>query len=352
MFAKGRWRVFALAAIAPIAALASLEDALRDISVFSEALAVLRRAGARKAAYEAYLKAMDVEETPMSTAAVWAEMELLGNRLYFDRDGQLHLDDRFVLPEEHKTLYKAEEVFRRMCEGGIAGIPPGVKISQISKPGAAQTSSGGKGALPQLSKRAAETKPDVVPVFRGFEDARYQEHDSLILKCVAEFNRDRAAWTGATPEQACGVYDITPALVKAHMIEESGGNGARSLAAWKVDPEQVNVPGDWSPAKALLGLNEPSRRNEGTAELNVQAAIKFLSRKGFGVSGQPAAKRPGGTFDGWLVALQRYNGRTDETMDGRAYRDAYADRITRRALDPSSFVPISTPLKNKRKGVR
>ena len=179
LFAKGRWRVFALAAIAPIAALASLEDALRDISVFSEALVVLRRAGARKAAYEAYLKAMDVEETPMSSAAVWAEMELLGNRLYFDRDGQLHLDDRFVLPEEHKTLYKAEEVFRRICEGGIAGIPPGVKISQVSKPGAAQTSSGGKGALPQLSKRAAETKPDAVPVFRGFEDARYQEHDSL-----------------------------------------------------------------------------------------------------------------------------------------------------------------------------
>ena len=352
---RGRLRFALCVAFAPLMAFSGLEDVIGDVAVFSEAVAVLRRAGERKAAYEAYLKAMDVEETAMSNAGVALELDVLGNRFYFDRYGQLHLDDRFVLPEEHEVLYKVEAVFRRLYSGDMLGLLPGAKVRQAvgsssgEAPGPVATGSSGK-AMPPLVNRTADANSRKVPVFRGFEDARYQEHDALILRCVEEFNRDRASWAGSTPAQARGIYDITPALVKAHMIEETGGNGPRSRAAWPIDPEQVNVPGDWSSQKSLLGLKKPTRRNEGTAEQNVRAAIKFLARKGFGISGQPAANRPTGTFDGWFAALQRYNGRSDETLDGRASRDAYADRITRRALNPGGFVPISTPLKSKRNG--
>ena len=355
---RRRLRLALCVAIAPLMAFSGLEDAIGDIAMFSEAVAVLRRSGERKAAYEAYLKAMDVEESAMSSVGVAMELDVFGTRFYFDRYGQLHLDDRFVLPDEHETLYKVEAVFRRLYSGGMLGLLPGAKVRQTAagsqpvpapRPVATGPACVGK-AMPPLASRDAEVKARKVPIFRGFEDARYQQHDALILRCVEEFNRDRASWSGSTPAQARGIYDITPALVKAHMIEETGGKGPRSRAAWPVDPEQINVPGDWSPQKSLLGLKKPVRRNEGTAEQNVRAAIKFLVRKGFGISGQPAANRPTGTFDGWFVALQRYNGRSDETLDGRAYRDAYADRITRRALDPGGFVPISTPLKSNRKG--
>ena len=113
--------------------------------------------------------------------------------------------------------------------------------------------------------------------------------DALIARLTKEFNADKAGWCGGTPAQAAQIPDLTPAQVKAHMIEESGGNGPVSKAAWAADPLQVNVPGDWGEEKTKLGLSRPSKRNEGTAETNVRAAIKYLARKGFGVSGRPAA---------------------------------------------------------------
>ena len=128
------------------------------------------------------------------------------------------------------------------------------------------------------------------------------------------------------------------------MIEESGGNGPRSKAAWAADPLQVNVPGDWGEEKKLVGLVKPAKRNEGTAEANVRAAIKYLSRKGFGVSGRPASTRPDGVFDGWREACRRYNGRRDRTDTDRYYSDEYADKIMRRASNPDLFVPIEIKL--------
>jgi hypothetical protein len=128
------------------------------------------------------------------------------------------------------------------------------------------------------------------------------------------------------------------------MIEESGGNGPVSKAAWAADPLQVNVPGDWGEEKTKLGLSRPAKRNEGSAETNVRAAIKYLARKGFGVSGRPAAVRPKGTFDGWREACRRYNGRRDRTDSDRYYSDEYADKIVKRAKDPNAFVPIEIKL--------
>ena len=91
----------------------------------------------------------------------------------------------------------------------------------------------------------------------------------------------------------------------------------------------------------------PRRRNEGSFEKNLRAGVMLLARKGFGVSGQPAANRPDGEFDGWPRALQRYNGRSDKAADGRKYSEAYSERIRQRATSPEE-IPIPIPTKKRR----
>ena len=281
--------------------------------MFEPALEVFLKAGERSRAYDEFQREMGREESSMSLSGAVETLEVLGNRFYFDADGDLWFDDRFVRPDERWAIEAVNRFYRKHFvdkEGSpVRAVRP---------------------------KRKSE-----LPVFRGYEDARYQEYDDLIVRYVADFNANRGEWAAATAKQASFIHDLSPALVKSQMIQETGGWDKRSLAAWRVDPQQVNVPGDWSPYKTALGLVEPTRRNEGTREQNVKAAIMFLARKGFGVSGQPASNRPDGTFDGWHMALERYNGRNDGTSDGRLYRDVYADKIMRRAAVPKSFVPIS-----------
>ena len=194
----------------------------------------------------------------------------------------------------------------------------------------------------------APSAPSVsVPVFKGFENPRYQCYDKIIRKFVQDFNKSRHNWAGSTEGQASGIPELTAAQIKAHMIQETGGGDVNSRTAWSHDPLQVNVPGDWNPYKKYLGLREPRRRNEGSFEKNLKAGIMLLARKGFGVSGQPAANRPDGAFDGWARALERYNGRSDKAADGRPYRDAYSERIRQRASDPAVEVPIPIPTKKR-----
>jgi len=181
---------------------------------------------------------------------------------------------------------------------------------------------------------------EAAPVFAGFEARRYQRHDRLLATCVAEYNARRAAWAGATAEQGETLPELTVAQVKAQMIQESGGNDFRSMAAWAKDPLQANVPGDWSPYKRCVGLKKPRHRNDGSLAGNLRAGIRLLVRKGFGASAQPAANRPDGAFDDWRTALARYNGRTDRVAGGQPYCTAYADRILRRAETPTEKVPI------------
>jgi len=178
-----------------------------------------------------------------------------------------------------------------------------------------------------------------LPVFKGYEAPRYQKHDALIVRLVDEYNANPDAWSGAADGQESG-GPLDPALVKAHMIEETGGNDPVSRAAWAVDPLQVNVPGDWNHYKAYLGLRKPRHRNEGSLEKNLRAGIKYLSRKGYGRAGQPAGNRPEATFDGWSKALERYNGRTEKTSDGRPYCKVYADKIDSRAQEPDKHFPV------------
>ena len=179
-----------------------------------------------------------------------------------------------------------------------------------------------------------------VPVFKGFEGDRYQQHDRIIAQCVREFNRHRGAWADANRDQARTIPDITEELVKAHMIQESGGGDKRSQAAWNGDPLQVNVPGDWGDEKRFLGLRKPSQRNEGGVELNVRAAIKYLVRKGFSKSGKPVRTVDEQKFWDWATALERYNSRISKTVSGKKYCVEYADRIIQRAENHDQHVGI------------
>ncbi len=340
----------AAVAVAPSAASAALSDLKFDpaammegLPLAMEAVRIMNRAAAREARHNAELAAKGVAEVPMSKSALKYSLDThgLGNML-FDDWGELYIDRRFVTDDELKTIKKIESFVWEHIIGPMqqAGVMP-----KAAAPGAASAK---RTAPPAVAAGRVKPRESAgaagLPVFRGFEDERYQRHDALIARMVAEFNADKAQWCGGSAGQAAKIPDLEPAQVKSHMIEESGGNGPRSKAAWAVDPLQVNVPGDWGREKELVGLTKPSKRNEGTAELNVRAAIMYLSRKGFGASARPAAERPKGFFDGWLKALQRYNGRRDRTDTDRWYSDEYADKIMRRAANPDLFVPIEIKL--------
>jgi len=181
--------------------------------------------------------------------------------------------------------------------------------------------------------------------FQGFTAPRYQQHDQLITRLVKEFNNNKQTFIGAAASQTTSLPNLTEALVKSWIIQETGGNDSRSLAAWKVDPAQVNVPGDWSSFKQSAGISAPTKRNEGTIDQNLKAAIIWLARKGFGKSGQPPQNRQSASFDGWQKALERYNGRSVKTTNGKAYSVNYAQQILDRANTPTKqhFIQLPKP---------
>lgn len=177
-------------------------------------------------------------------------------------------------------------------------------------------------------------------VFKGFENPRFQEHDQRIHDLVNDFNRNKDKYCGCTADQRKKVTDATFDMVKAWIIQETGG----SPVAWRNDPAQVNNPGsDWNDWKKDIGLTKPKSRNTGTPDGNLKAAIGYLCRKGFGKSGQPARNRPEGVFDGWGDALRFYNSRTDLGSNGRPYRDNYSNQIIKRAGNPDVHYTIELP---------
>lgn len=281
-----------------------------------EAIEIQRLSLQREARHRAALAKRGIAEVPPSPGERHTlDIGGLGS-FAFDEWGDFYIDRRFLTDREMQTVRAIEKWFAKWFP------------HKAPKKRAPRATAGKSG----------------LPVFRGFEDARYQRHDALIARLTAAFNADKAKACGGTAAQAAKIPDLSPALVKAHMIEESGGNGPASRAAWFADPLQVNVPGDWGAEKEQVGLRKPTRRNEGTLENNVRAAIMYLSRKGFSAAARPAAERPKGYFDGWRRALQRYNGRRDRTETNRHYSDEYADKIVRRANDPDRFEPIEIKL--------
>ena len=299
------------------------------IPLVMDAIHIGQNAMRREALHKAKLAAKGIAEEPPSKAALRYTIDMGGlGEFLFDDWGELYIDRRFVTDDELERIKRIEAfALKNVIEPFLA----------------AQRATGKTKAEKKKPRKTAGVAG--LPVFRGFEDSRYQMHDELIARMVREFNASKADWCGGNPDQAAKIANLTAALVKSHMIEEAGGNGPRSKAAWLVDPLQVNVPGDWGREKELVGLVKPLKRNEGNVTNNVMAAIKYLSRKGFGASARPAAERPKGFFDGWYRALQRYNGRRDRTDTDRWYSDEYADKIMRRASDPDLFVPIEIKLK-------
>ena len=303
----------------------SPQDMAEIVDVAMKAADLIVRVSQRSDVHARKLAARGVAEVPASTAACRFQMSAGKNSFLFDRWGELQIDRRFVDSADMPTVRRVESLYKQVWGSSVyaKSVPPTER---------------------KIVSRAEARKTMPLPVFRGFEDARYQAYDAMILKMTDEFNSHKADWIGGTPAQAGKTGNLSPALVKAHMIEESGGNDKASLAAWSVDPLQVNVPGDWDDAKLDIGLKKPTRRNEGDLAQNVRAAIMFLSRKGFGISGKAARLRPAGFFDGWPDALRRYNARRDRTADGRYYSDAYASKIISRAENPDSFIPIEIKL--------
>ena len=182
-----------------------------------------------------------------------------------------------------------------------------------------------------------------MPIFQGFTSPRFQQHDALIKKLVKEFNNNKSVFISGSAAQAAKIPDLSEELIKSWLIEISGGNDACSLAAWEVDPAQVNLPAEWSVYKQSTGLTIPQKRNEGTVEQNLRAAIIWLARKGFGDSGQPPASRQRATFDGWQVAIQRYNTRKDAPKKAKLYSQEHSQHIVNRIITPSKYVPIKYP---------
>ena len=326
------------------------------VPLFMKGFEILQNVAARQAKHARELAARGFAELDASREAVHYKVDLgiLGT-MEFDDWGELFIDRRFITDAELATVrqleaYAWKHVIEPLKEAEVipAALLPGAKPQEGTKPTA-------PGAKPPVKPtKRVKRAPRIhaggagLPIFRGFEDARYQQHDALIAKMTADFNANKAKWCGGNPDQITKIADLTPALVKAHMIEESGGNGPASKAAWAVDPLQVNVPGDWGREKELVGLVKPAKRNEGAAENNVRAAIMYLSRKGFGSSARPAAERPAGFFDGWPTALTRYNGRRDRTATDRYYSEEYSDKIVKRAANPEVFVPIEIKLAGKK----
>jgi len=248
-------------------------------------------------------------------------------------------------------------------EDRVREVPPPSEpeeVAQASEPEEVARVAESASVKSSAAEKSASTKPKVVPIadavkikkgvpiFKGYEDSRYQMYDRQIQQFADDFNKSKARWAGGTPGQGEKIEFITPAQIKAHMIQETGGGDLKSRTAWKFDPLQVNVPGDWNPYKKYLGLRQPRRCNEGTGANNLKAGLMLLVRKGFGVSGQPAGNRPEGAFDGWPRALQRYNGRSDKAATGEPYSEAYSARIRQRAANPAVEVPIPIPTMKKR----
>jgi hypothetical protein len=159
-------------------------------------------------------------------------------------------------------------------------------------------------------------------VFKGYEDSRYQEYDSIIQKYVEQWNKEYSSIPGFKP--------LDPDIVKSMIIQESGANRDKD-GAWKYDPFQMANKGDDGlrvlrdglensiPNKGyeeLHGIMETPRRNGKwdygavpkenriTAELSLEYGTRFLFQKAFifDKDGKPIGLRP------WNEAVSRYNG--------------------------------------------
>ena len=121
--------------------------------------------------------------------------ELVDYILYLcSENGRCVTGSNHVTSSERRSLERLEGIYRRIHRRWLS----------------AQSRSGKKVSGPAtIVDRAAEWRVRRVPVFKGFEDGRHQEHDALIVRCVDEFNRNRAVWTGAATVRRTQTISLT-----------------------------------------------------------------------------------------------------------------------------------------------
>ena len=93
--------------------------------------------------------------------------------------------------------------------------------------------------------------------------------------------------------------------VKAMLVNESTlGTQDGQTGTGKTDIMQVNVKGDWSPAKERIGLTKGEAMTPGTS---INAGVKWLFEKGMGSTGKGNMFWRSGKGGNWLDAVHQYN---------------------------------------------
>lgn len=159
----------------------------------------------------------------------------------------------------------------------------------------------------------------------GYEDTRApwrQDHDQVIIREVMAFNQRHGYRPGDRRY-------LTPAYVKSVIINETGGEG--SARAFRIDPMQIYVRGDWTDAtsprrEAVMGVPRPQGNARLTPQQNIRGGIEWIDdrRALRGDNGRVSE-----ILDDWHAAW-RYNARSTPVLpNGRTFGQDYADRVMR-----------------------
>lgn len=157
-------------------------------------------------------------------------------------------------------------------------------------------------------------KNPIGPV-RGYpedgKDAWRAGNDDTIVAAVDKYNSDHQYYPGDAEY-------MTPQLMKAWMMQESGG----SPDAFKTDPFQVNT-GNWAPEKhRIAGLSQGQAMSPQTS---ADAALKWLHYKGRIDPDNPNRLGP---YLGHYEALKKYNAKD---LNGLPRGVDYANSVLNKA---------------------
>jgi len=137
----------------------------------------------------------------------------------------------------------------------------------------------------------------------------------VIVAAVSKYNAENRYFPGDAGY-------MTPRLMKAWMMEESGSGAHRRF--FETDPFQVNNRPDWVPEKGrIAGLTKGQAM---TPQASAEAALKWLQYKGTVHRSDGSAASYRGAYE----ALRNYNAKSD-FVDGVPRKDAYANTILNRA---------------------
>jgi RHS repeat-associated protein len=149
-------------------------------------------------------------------------------------------------------------------------------------------------------------------------------NDALIIQSVDTYNEAHGYSSGDSGY-------LTPELVKAWMMEESGG----TQSAFLRDPMQVNNPGDWTDLKSEMGLAKGETMTRG---ISIAAGLGWLEYKGTaGKMDKFGEYVYTGTYRGDRNALTNYNGNIKiYPQDGGVqHRYVYSNTILNNAAQMS-----------------